>query len=126
MNVEDAAVLHLIHGDRIALVNDIGRCEGRVFLAPLARGNLQIHWPEGNVIIRQGVVDQGGGVPDYNARVKSNASQSREQPHPKTRHLGHPPDEDSAGECGGPARRPRDSLAVEAPLRFVFAAGVWR
>lgn len=70
MNVEDAAALHLIHGDRVVLVNDIGRYEGRVFLAPITRGNLQIHWPEGNVIIRRGVVDKGGGVPDYNAHVK--------------------------------------------------------
>jgi len=31
---------------------------------------LQIHWPEGNVIIRRGVTDPGGGVPDYNARVR--------------------------------------------------------
>ncbi len=69
MNPDDAASLNLIHDDRIALMNDIGRYEGRVFLAPIARGNLQIHWPEGNVIIRRGVVDKAGGVPDYNARV---------------------------------------------------------
>jgi anaerobic selenocysteine-containing dehydrogenase len=69
MNTADAAALHLVHGDRIALVNPVGRYEGRVFLAPLAPGNLQIHWPEGNVIIRRGVVDPAGGVPDYNARV---------------------------------------------------------
>jgi hypothetical protein len=31
---------------------------------------LQIHWPEGNVIIQRGVTDAVGGVPDYNARVK--------------------------------------------------------
>jgi hypothetical protein len=36
----------------------------------MARGNLQIHWPEGNVIIHRGIVDAAGGVPDYNARVK--------------------------------------------------------
>lgn len=69
MNVDDAAGLHLMNGDRAALTNEIGRYEGRVFLAPIARGNLQIHWPEGNVIIRRGVVDKAGGVPDYNARV---------------------------------------------------------
>ena len=69
MNTEDAARLHLMNHDRVALVNDIGRYEGRVFLAPIARGNLQIHWPEGNVIIRRGVVDAAGGVPDYNAHV---------------------------------------------------------
>jgi molybdopterin-dependent oxidoreductase alpha subunit len=70
MNTDDAAALQLVHGDRIRLVNDVGRYEGRVFLAPIACGNLQVHWPEGNVIIRRGVVDLQGGVPDYNARVK--------------------------------------------------------
>ena len=39
-------------------------------LAPIARGNLQIHWPEGNVIIHRGVTDAAGGVPDYNAVVR--------------------------------------------------------
>jgi molybdopterin-dependent oxidoreductase alpha subunit len=70
MNPDDAQALRLVSQDRIALVNDLGRFEGRVFLAPIARGNLQIHWPEGNEIIRRGVVDQAGGVPDYNARVR--------------------------------------------------------
>jgi molybdopterin-dependent oxidoreductase alpha subunit len=69
MNPDDAAALHLIHGDRIVLNNHIGHYEGRVFLAPLARGNLQIHWPEGNVLVRRGVTDPAGGVPDYNASV---------------------------------------------------------
>jgi molybdopterin-dependent oxidoreductase alpha subunit len=69
MSPDDAASLHLVHGDRIRLVNGSGHYDGRVFLAPLARGNLQIHWPEGNVIIRRGVVDPAGGVPDYNAAV---------------------------------------------------------
>jgi molybdopterin-dependent oxidoreductase alpha subunit len=69
MNPDDAAALHLIHDDRIVLTNQIGRYQGRVFLAPLARGNLQIHWPEGNVVIRRSVTDPGGGVPDYNAHV---------------------------------------------------------
>ncbi len=70
MNEDDAARLHLIHGDRIALVNANGRYDGRVHLAPLAPGNLQIHWPEGNNLIRRGVVDAGGQVPDYNALVR--------------------------------------------------------
>jgi anaerobic selenocysteine-containing dehydrogenase len=69
INPDDAAALRLLQNDRIALTNTLGRYEGRVFLAPIARGNLQIHWPEGNVIIRRGVTDPSGGVPDYNARV---------------------------------------------------------
>ncbi len=67
---EDAAALHLVAGDPIALVNDLGRYEGRVHLAAIAPGNLQVHWPEGNHIIRKGVVDAHGGVPDYNAHVR--------------------------------------------------------
>ena len=70
MSGEDAGALHLKAGDHVALVNDLGRYEGRVFLADLAPRNLQIMWPEGNVIIHRGVVDKGGGVPDYNARVR--------------------------------------------------------
>jgi molybdopterin-dependent oxidoreductase alpha subunit len=69
MNADDASSLHLIQGDRISLVNGIGRYEGRVFLAPLARGTLQIHWPEANVIIRRGVTEPLSHIPDYNTQV---------------------------------------------------------
>jgi predicted molibdopterin-dependent oxidoreductase YjgC len=70
MSPDDAGALHLKAGDRVALVNDLGRYEGRVFPAPIAPGNLQVHWPEANPIIRRGVNDTLGGVPDYNAQVK--------------------------------------------------------
>jgi predicted molibdopterin-dependent oxidoreductase YjgC len=73
MSPDDAAALHLCNGDHVALVNDVGRFEGRVFFAPIARGNLQVMWPEGNIIIRKGVVETQGGVPDYNARVRVEA-----------------------------------------------------
>jgi len=69
MNPDDAARLHLAGGDRITLQNALGRYEGRVFLAPIAPGNLQIHWPEGNIIIPHGPRDPAGGVPDYNTRA---------------------------------------------------------
>jgi molybdopterin-dependent oxidoreductase alpha subunit len=69
MNPEDAAALHLRNSDRVVLVNDLGRMEARVFFAPIARGNLQVHWPEANHLIRRGLVDSVGGVPDYNAQV---------------------------------------------------------
>jgi molybdopterin-dependent oxidoreductase alpha subunit len=76
MSGDDAGALHLKTGDRIALVNDLGRYEGSVFIAELAPGNLQVMWPEGNVIIHRGVVDSGGGVPDYNATVRIETSTS--------------------------------------------------
>jgi anaerobic selenocysteine-containing dehydrogenase len=70
MNVDDAASLHLKHGDRVTLASAAGRLDCSVFLAPLARGNLQVHWPEGNTIVPRGSTDFHGGVPDYNALVR--------------------------------------------------------
>jgi molybdopterin-dependent oxidoreductase alpha subunit len=70
INPADAVELGLTQNQRIALTNEIGRFEGRVFLAPIARRNLQIHWPEGNVLIARGITDPAGGVPDYNAHVR--------------------------------------------------------
>ncbi len=73
MNPEDAARLHLSHGDAVRLVNEAGQFEGRVFLVAIAPGNLQVHWPEGNVLLAGGRRDTAGGVPDYNAEVRVEA-----------------------------------------------------
>jgi molybdopterin-dependent oxidoreductase alpha subunit len=70
MNGEDAGKLHLKQGDLVELVSGCGRMSCRVQVAPMASGNLQVHWPEGNILIPRGLVDAGGGVPDYNARVR--------------------------------------------------------
>ena len=70
MNPDDAAALHLRHGDRVTLVNEQDRYEASVFLAPLAQGTLQAHWPEANGLIPTGSCDPTGGVPDYNATVR--------------------------------------------------------
>jgi molybdopterin-dependent oxidoreductase alpha subunit len=67
---EDAATLHLKNGDRIALVSSGGRFEGRTQLAPIAPGNLQTHWPEGNVLLSGGRRDAASQAPDYNAYVR--------------------------------------------------------
>ncbi len=70
MNADDAAARHLIHGDRVTLHNARGRFEGRIFLAPIAPGNLQIHWPEGNCLIDRDRHDADSGTPDYSTRVR--------------------------------------------------------
>jgi anaerobic selenocysteine-containing dehydrogenase len=74
MNPLDAAALGLKNHQAVDLRNEVGVFHGRVFFAPIARGDLQVHYPEGNVLIARGVVDAGGGVPDYNARVRVSAS----------------------------------------------------
>lgn len=70
MNPEDAAALHLRNGTPVSLVNSLGRYEAKVFFAPIARGNLQVHWPEANHLIQTGLVDTLAGVPDYNCQVR--------------------------------------------------------
>ena len=74
MNPEDAVAMGLRDRQPVELSNDVGVFRGRVFFAPIARGDLQVHYPEGNVLIPRGIVDSGGGVPDYNARVRVSAS----------------------------------------------------
>ncbi|NBP24448.1 MAG: hypothetical protein EBU81_07845, partial [Proteobacteria bacterium] len=67
MSDADADQMGLVTGDRIRLKNETGHYDGRVFIAPIASGNLQIHWPEGNVLLRGGHTDPNSGVPEYNA-----------------------------------------------------------
>jgi anaerobic selenocysteine-containing dehydrogenase len=70
MSPEDAARLGLARGDRIRLRSETGTMEGTAFPAEMAPGNMQVHWPEGNVLLASGRVDPVGGVPDYNAWVE--------------------------------------------------------
>jgi molybdopterin-dependent oxidoreductase alpha subunit len=74
MNPDDAAELHLSHGDAVLLHNDTGKMTGHVYLCAIARGNVQVHWPEGNVLLPRGTCDPMGGVPDYNALVRISAA----------------------------------------------------
>src|SRR5439155_916697 len=56
LSEEDAAALHLQEGDPIEISNDLGSYQGTVRLAPIRPRNVQIYWPEGNVLIRRGVL----------------------------------------------------------------------
>jgi molybdopterin-dependent oxidoreductase alpha subunit len=68
MNAADAAKLSLKDGDQVILKNQLGELVGRVYIAPIQQGNLQIHWPEGNVLLDKSKRSLEG-VPDYNAVV---------------------------------------------------------
>jgi len=50
--------------------SDFGELRGRAHLAPIAPGNLQVHWPEGNVLVGAGCRSPDAGIPDYNAVVE--------------------------------------------------------
>jgi anaerobic selenocysteine-containing dehydrogenase len=65
----DAGRLGLRDGDRIRLSNPVGSFTGRAQIAPVRPGNLQLHWPEGNVLIDRHRRSPKSGIPDYNAAV---------------------------------------------------------
>lgn len=65
----DAKKLGLKDGDAVVVKNELGELKGQVHLAPMTPGNLQVHWPEGNVLLDNSK-RSAEGVPDYNALVK--------------------------------------------------------
>ena len=68
---DDAAELGLGEGDRLTLHSPVGSYTGRARLVRLPARTLQVHWPEGNVLVAAGPTlrEPGSGVPDYNAIV---------------------------------------------------------
>lgn len=69
MNPRDAARLGVIDGDEVLLASDFGSMTGRVYTAPVTPGNLQVHWPEGEVLIDRARRSPVADIPDYNAVV---------------------------------------------------------
>ncbi|MGE0131980.1 MAG: FdhF/YdeP family oxidoreductase [Blastocatellales bacterium] len=70
INEEDARRLGLADGDAVIVRGEVGEMRGRCRIAPIAPGNLQVHWPEGNVLVKRGVRDPECGIPDFNAMVE--------------------------------------------------------
>lgn len=71
IDVADATALGLADGEPVRLTSDTGTYDGHLHCTRLARGSLQVHWPEGNVLLPSGPDhrEPGSQVPDYNARV---------------------------------------------------------
>ncbi len=69
MSQEDAERLGFHNGDSITVRNRVGEFRGQVKIDRIKPGCLQAHWPEVNVIIPAGRLDQSG-VPDYNTVVE--------------------------------------------------------
>jgi predicted molibdopterin-dependent oxidoreductase YjgC len=68
MSEQDAQALGVAGGAAIRLRSAHGSYDGRVFIAPMRPGNLEVHWPEGNVLLGDGI-DPDSMEPDYNAVV---------------------------------------------------------
>jgi len=65
----DAARLGLAADDPIVLRSATGAFQGRVFLAEVAPGTVQGHWPEVNCLLPDGLLEPASRVPDYNTDV---------------------------------------------------------
>jgi molybdopterin-dependent oxidoreductase alpha subunit len=69
MSGEDLTRLGATDGQRATLRSDRGTFVGRLRRAPIKPGNLEVHWPEGNVLLTGDLVDPDSLEPDYNAVV---------------------------------------------------------
>jgi predicted molibdopterin-dependent oxidoreductase YjgC len=69
LNPDDADRLGLADGTPVTLRSEHGEMRARVHLAPIRAGNVQVFFPEGNVLLPAGVRDAPSGVPDYTTRV---------------------------------------------------------
>jgi molybdopterin-dependent oxidoreductase alpha subunit len=76
MNRIDAQRLGLSDGDAVVLTSATGSLPGRVCYAPVTPGNLQVHWPEGEVLIDRSRRSPQAMMPDYNAVVRVEAAGS--------------------------------------------------
>ena len=65
MAAGDMERLELSDGDSVVLENAVGRFYGRVAVAPMAAGAVQVHWPEANVLLDPGTRSPNADIPAY-------------------------------------------------------------
>lgn len=65
----DVDRLGLREGSPVVLRNEHGEMQGKVLVSRIRPGNLQVFWPEGNLLLAPGVQDAKSRIPDYNAVV---------------------------------------------------------
>src|SRR6185369_9214580 len=70
MSKDDADRIGVSNGEAVLLASAVGEMKALCRVAPIAPGNVQVHWPEGNVLIERGVSDPECGIPDYNTEVE--------------------------------------------------------
>ncbi len=81
IDVADAQDLAIADGEAILLRSATGAMRGTAHLVKIARGSVQVHWPEGNALIDASLSSDASRIPDYNAIVTieriSDRTQSR-------------------------------------------------
>ncbi|MCD6015693.1 MAG: Oxidoreductase alpha (molybdopterin) subunit [Geminicoccaceae bacterium] len=69
ISAADAERIGVADGEAVLVRSEQGELRGTAVVSPIAPGNVQVHWPEGNVLISERRRSAEAGIPDYNARV---------------------------------------------------------
>jgi len=69
----DAERLGILNGSSVMLRSENGEMRARAMLAPVKPGTVQVHWPEGQVLIDRTRRSPMAVIPDYNAVVRVEA-----------------------------------------------------
>ncbi|MDV2686023.1 FdhF/YdeP family oxidoreductase [Alkalihalophilus lindianensis] len=70
INTEDAHELSIAEGEGIVIHNRFGVFQGKAKYADITKGNLGVHFPEGNFLLPKGRYEKLAKIPDYNVAVK--------------------------------------------------------
>ncbi|WP_078597604.1 FdhF/YdeP family oxidoreductase [Evansella clarkii] len=70
INEEDARKHSIQEGEGVVLYNQYGVFQGRAKFADIIKGNLGVHFPEGNFLLPKGRYEKFAMIPDYNVGVK--------------------------------------------------------
>ncbi len=69
MNADDAKDLRVTEGEAVVVYNGFGVFQGRAKFVNIARGNVEVHFPEGNFLLPRGRYEKFARIPDYNIAV---------------------------------------------------------
>ncbi len=70
INAEDAQSLSIAEGEGIVIHNGFGVFQGKAKYADISKGNLGVHFPEGNFLLPKGRYEKLAKIPDFNVAVK--------------------------------------------------------
>ncbi|KMK76859.1 FdhF/YdeP family oxidoreductase [Alkalihalobacillus pseudalcaliphilus] len=70
LNAEDAKDLSISERELVVVYNQHGVFTGKAKFVDIARGNLEVHFPEGNFLLPKGVYEKLAKIPSYNVAVK--------------------------------------------------------
>lgn len=76
INPDDAAQINIQENEDIVVFNQHGMLQGRAKFENTKKGNIQVHWPEGNCLIPRGVYEQYAGIPEYNTSVNIESAEN--------------------------------------------------